>query len=110
MAAGVKKPTFPDELKLSKPARSSSFPQKITPPKMMMRNADEPLYVKVEVYQKILGELQSIKRDLSTLNNFTKKIEESEFNEKHNFNKLKGEVKVMHDKLLLADKVLFKGD
>ena len=114
-AAGVKKPMFPEEpsrlkMPVPKPIKAPDFPTKFMPQPMVVRDMEEPLYVKVEVYQKILGELQDIKAELSTLNSLTKDLEKSEFNEEHNFNKLKGEVKVMHDKLLLADKILFKGD
>ena len=111
-AAGIKKPLFPQapqnvEMPLPNPIEA---PPNLAPSPSVSVDMEEPLYVKVEVYQKILGELDNIKVNLSTLNHLTKELEKSEFNEEHNFNKLKGEVKVMHDKLLQADKILFKGD
>ena len=83
----------------------------LTPnPVVSMKVAEEPLYIKMEVYQRILGELEDLKTNLNKLHNLTKDLEKSEFNEENNFDKLKVDVKVVHDRLLHADKLLFKGD
>src|SRR3989344_6561324 len=112
-AVGLKKPfAFSEEeenLEGSRPLPSFSSGLS-SKPSMPMKTAEEPLYIKMEVYQRILGELEGLKTNLSNLNNLTKELEKSEFNEEHNFDKLKVDVKVMHDRLLQADKILFKGD
>ena len=66
------------------------------------------LYVKVEVYQRMLGELDELRRGFLDLQQISKNIDESEYNEENNFNKLRRGMKNLHDNLLQADKILFK--
>ena len=40
----------------------------------------KPLFVRVEVYQKILGEIDSLRDDLKELNHFNGSLENSEYN------------------------------
>ena len=68
----------------------------------------EPLFVKVDVYQRILGELSVLHDYLGSLDETNKKLDNSEYNEEANFDKLRRTMKSMHDRLLQADKVLFK--
>lgn len=68
----------------------------------------EPLFVKKDVYQRILGEFEGLKHDLGRLSYATKTLEESEYNEEHNFEKLKKAIKQLHDKLLMVDKTIYK--
>ena len=113
-AVGPKKPfAFSEEEPLGRskflpnfPSTSNLAPKPIVPLKVV----EESLYMKMEVYQRVLGELEGLRTNLSKLNNLTKELEKSEFNEENNFDKLKVDVKVVHDRLLHADKVLFKGD
>jgi len=72
------------------------------------RDRDGPLFVKVDVYQHILGGIEGLQKDVKVLSSTSKKLDNSEFNEEAHFEKLKKELKVIHDKLLLADKTLFK--
>jgi len=67
-----------------------------------------PLFIKVEVYQRILGEIDSLDLKLNELNGISKVLEKSEYNEGNNFNKLKRVIKVAHDNLLQMDKIIFK--
>ena len=66
------------------------------------------LYVKVEVYQRMLGELDELRRGFMDLQEINKNLGESEYNEENNFNKLRRGMKSLHDNLLQADKILFK--
>lgn len=66
------------------------------------------LYVKVEVYQRMLSELDELRRGFMELQGINKNIGESEYNEETNFNKLRKGMKSLHDNLLQADKILFK--
>ncbi len=68
----------------------------------------QELYVKVEVYQKMLGEMDELRKRLWELGEANKHLQTSEYNEEHNFNKLRKFMKSLHDSLLHADKTLFK--
>ena len=69
----------------------------------------EPLYIKMNVYQRILGDLDALKVDITSLQEANRRLENSEFNEENNFEKLKKIMRNVHDRILIADKVLFKG-
>jgi len=70
--------------------------------------SSEPSFVKVEVYQEMLGAITESKQKLNELAETNRKLESSEYNEEDNFVKLKRAVKVMHDRMLLIDKTIFK--
>ena len=118
-AVGFSKPmAFPDE--------EESMPMDEDLPETPMPNFSSPskysssasvssgvmpkheLYVKVEVYQRMLGELDELRRGFMDLQHLGKNIDESEYNEENNFNKLRRGMKSLHDSLLQADKILFK--
>ena len=71
-------------------------------------SSGEPLYVKVDVYQRILGEIGSLKGYLNELGETNRILENSEYNEEANFDQLRKSMKAMHDRLLQADKIIFK--
>jgi len=119
-AVGFAKPmTFPEEEEpMPLPAEEEELPE---PPKApyspMPKYASAPspevmpkheLYVKVEVYQQMLGELDELRRGFADLQQINKNLEESEYNEENNFNKLRRGMKALHDNLLQVDKLLFK--
>lgn len=118
-AVGFSKPmAFPDEEEdMSMPPMDEELPETSMPsfpapskysspaPEIMPKHE---LYVKVEVYQRILGELDELRRGFVELQNINKNIDESEYNEENNFNKLRRGMKFLHDNLLQADKILFK--
>lgn len=70
----------------------------------------EPLFVKMEVYQRILGEMDELRLTLTKLSEINKHLESSEYNEENNFETLRREVKLAHDRLLQVDNVLFKSE
>lgn len=72
-------------------------------------NTGEPLFVKVELYRRVLGEIDGVRSKMNDLAVINKHLETSEYNEENNFTKMKQAVKVMHDRLLQVDKILFKG-
>jgi len=116
-AVGFSKPmAFPDEEEsmpmdedLPKPPK---FPFSAAPKYAPASSSDvmpkHELYVKVEVYQRMLGELDELRRGFMDLQHIGKSIDESEYNEENNFNKLRRGMKSLHDSLLQADKILFK--
>ena len=67
-----------------------------------------PLFVKMEVYQHLVAEMDEVKSIITELSHINRAVEKSEYNEEHNFVKLRRAVKGVHDRLLLADKIVFK--
>ncbi|MBU1111636.1 MAG: hypothetical protein ABIG93_00165 [archaeon] len=70
--------------------------------------ATGPVHLHVKTYQRILGELDGMKNEINELSNINKSLEKSEYNEDKDFAKLKITIKCIHDKLLSADKILFR--
>ena len=71
-------------------------------------NRNEPLYIKVNIYQAMLSELEELKTGINGLNTVQTSLEHSEFNEEHQFAKLRRSIKILHDHLLRSDQILFK--
>lgn len=96
-------PSFP-------PSRSSSpvFASRTANSAPLAGSEISPLFIKMEVYQHIVGKMDEIKSKIAELNHINKGVETSEYNEEHNFVKLRRAVKGIHDRLLLADKIVFK--
>lgn len=116
-AVGFSKPlAFPEEMDVSEekyiPVPPSFSPPRAIKPAAFPSPADfmprQDLYVKVDVYQRMLGELDDLRRKLAELGETSKSLQTSEYNEEHNFNKLRKLMKSLHDNLLHADKTLFK--
>jgi len=118
-AVGFSKPmAFPDEVESMPPMdEEQELPEKSSPVFKPSARYSQPaqdlmpkheLYVKVEVYQAMLGELDELRRGFMDLQQIHKAIGESEYNEENNFNKLRRGMKSLHDSLLQADKILFK--
>lgn len=105
-AAGLEEPLgFPEEREMEKPeATRKKLPSLLSP----ISSRKKPLYVKVDAYQIILGELDGLKGKLGEMKETSHHLETSEFNEENNFVKLKRLVRTMHDQMLLADKIIFK--
>jgi hypothetical protein len=68
----------------------------------------KPIYLKVNLYEKILWEVDTLKYDCIKLQQVNNHLETSEYNEEHHFEKLKKDLKALHDKLQRVDKTLFK--
>ncbi len=85
-----------------------SFPSKRAIPQSFTRQEDVPVYLKVEVYQRILGEIEGLRVDFAHLQVANINLTSSEYNEENNFTKLRKAVRGIHDRLLQVDKVLFK--
>jgi len=66
-----------------------------------------PIYVKLNVYQRLLGEVEDLKSDLRELSNVNSQLETSEYNEEKNFAKLRTSVRTIHDRILNMDKTIF---
>ena len=70
--------------------------------------ADEFVYLKVEQYKRMLGELESSKNAITKLTEISRKLHVSEYNEERNFARLKNTVRSIHDRFLTIDNTLFK--
>ncbi len=119
-----KPPIFPKELQEEKSiepvlpmekedSQISTFPntpgpKPMPPVNVMQQTESNDLFVKVEVYQRILGELDLLRDEMTKVSNAQKHLETSEFNEEKNFEKLKRSMKGLHDNMLHIDKILFK--
>ncbi len=113
-AVGFDKPVaFPEETKAAMGSSLEPLDESeegdLTSESYPFESRKEELYVKVDVYQRILGEIDLVKKKLTELNETNKKLGSSEFNEDKNFNRLRKLMKGLHDNLLSIDKVLFKG-
>ncbi len=93
---------------LAMSATSSRTMMETTVPSAYNQPESEPLFVKVDVYQRILGEIDSLKKDMNDMFETTKKLETSEYNEEENYAKMKRAIRIVHDRLLQVDKTLFK--
>lgn len=71
--------------------------------------AKKPIYLNVNLYEKVLWEVDALKHDCIRLQQINNHLDTSEYNEEHHYDKLKRDLKVLHDKLQRIDKVLFKG-
>ncbi len=105
LAAGLQMPPLPMSGTVRAPAMP---PQPVAPAPAPAYQPSGPLFIKVNVYQRILGELENLKAELAQLDHHNRALESSEYNEEHNFERLKSAVKVMHDRLLDVDKKIFK--
>jgi len=102
---------FPEENEPLPPV-SKSKPSKleeVTPAPVDSEETGGPLYVKIDVYRRIWGEVEGLRGKLNDLQETNVKLEGSEYNEEHNFTKLRRSIKGVHDRLLQIDKILFKG-
>ena len=110
-AVGVGKqepfPTLPEPMEMVTPPSAPAEPKHLQAAVARFRD-NEPLYVKVDAYQRVLGELDELKLSLSHLASANRHLENSEFNEENNFSKLKKSLASMHDQILKIDKTLFK--
>ena len=66
------------------------------------------LFLKVEQYRRMLGEVENLKKTLHKLDTLSKHIIESEFNEEESFRHLKTDIRNIHDHFLTIDKKVFK--
>ena len=108
VAFPVEETSFEEELSVPPSFSLSRTARPIAAPPTFELVSRQELYVKVEVYQRMLGELDELKKKLSELSEASKNLEISEYNEESNFNKLRKLMKSLHDILLHADKTLFK--
>ncbi len=105
-AAGIKEEMLPPEediplLEETPMAIPSELP-------FFQSQMSKPLFIKKDVYQRILGELESLKGDLFNLSELNRDLEKSEYNEENNYVILRKSMKSIHDRCLQIDKILFK--
>lgn len=111
-AAGVGETmTFPEEEETeisTSEFAAPKMPRTRMPVSPLAAAEPSPLFIKMEVYQQIVGEIDDIKAKVTELSHINRSVEKSEYNEEHNFVKLRRAIKGTHDRLLLADKIIFK--
>ncbi|MDP3640581.1 MAG: hypothetical protein Q8R53_05290 [Nanoarchaeota archaeon] len=107
-AAGImpRKPvTMPSQMKAKATEQERAMPLQPAHDELF---PEGPLYMKVDAYQCVLGELDSVKGDLNDLREVSHTLEKSELNEESRFSDLKKMVRAVHDRLLEVDGLLFK--
>ena len=67
-------------------------------------------FVKVEVYRKILSQIDEMNKNVHALKEASKGLDISEYNEETDFIKMRRATKSVHDQLLKIDKTIFKGE
>lgn len=113
-AVGLGKPVIPPE----ETEKAEEIPeqgeaieqQPFTPPRAFPEQKPGPSFARVDVYRKILTELNEIKLKLNELKSISRDLNRSEYNEESSFLRLRRATKFMHDRLLQVDKILFKGN
>ncbi len=111
-AAGLEEP-------LSFPEAGEEFPEEAFPtpsaglagksPAMMpFFKTKKPVFIKVDVYQRLLGEMDAIKAKIVDMQEVDRKLETSEYNEENNFAHLRRAVRSIHDHLSMVDRIVFK--
>ena len=115
-AVGIDRTPFPEEdfagdAEMGFSGRVSALkPPKVTSAIRPLSSQPEgqELYVKMDVYQRILQEIEATTDKMGELSEINKALEMSEYNEKNNFSHLRRQIKSLHDHLLHIDKTLFK--
>lgn len=96
---------------VEEPMPEHSEPSIQSAPKVAIKrpvNYGEPVFLKVESYKRILGELDEIKAELADLADINRHLEKSEYNEERSFSNLQTSIKNIHDKFLSVDEIVFK--
>lgn len=93
---GIPSPPFP-----FKPV----FPSR---PPEMFSFIQGPFFIRLQHYQMLLDNLNCIKTKTMDLDQTTERLEKSEFNENKDYERLKNDLKKLHDRLLFMDDLIFK--
>ena len=102
-AAGI-----PDEREVSSPTLPSFSETGGESKEAPVITGEDIIFMKKETYQRVLGELANLKSSTNKLAELNRRLQASEYNEENSFTKLRSSMKGIHDKLLAADKILFK--
>ncbi len=112
-AVGVSAPkeTFEEDEGTTETMQEMPEQQSFTPPRQF---PNEPVignsFVKVEVYRKILSQIEDMNKSVHALKEASKGLDVSEYNEETDFIKMRRATKSVHDQLLKIDKTIFKGE
>ena len=99
---------FPEE-KDTPPLSIKSNVSNVIPSYASSGTESAEIFVKVEVYQRVLGEVDGLRKELNDLGSIQKKIESTEYHEEEDFASMERSLKSVHDALLRMDKKLFPG-
>ncbi|MBS3124042.1 hypothetical protein J4437_05410 [Candidatus Woesearchaeota archaeon] len=69
---------------------------------------EKPIFVKIDVYKRLLGEVDGLKKSIEELECANEGLQNSRYNEETDFTKLKRSIRGIHDRLLQVDKSIFK--
>ena len=88
------------------PEAQSFAPPRQFPTEQVVGNS----FVKVEIYRKILSQIDDMNKSIHALKDASKSLDLSEYNEETYFIKMRRATKSVHDQLLKIDKTIFKGE
>jgi hypothetical protein len=95
-------------------AKNSDFKARFTPEPMPQSaptgsdNYEATVYVRIDTYQRLLSEIESIKVNTRKMQESCRMMETSEYNEERSFESIRRDMKLIHDRLSQVDKTLFK--
>ncbi len=107
-AAGLEEPLSFPEAEEESPAELAPSPAFGKTPAMPFFKSKKPVFIKVDVYQRLLGEMDAIKAKIGEMQEVDRKLETSEYNEENNFAQLRRAVRSIHDHLSMVDRIVFK--
>ena len=90
-----------------------SSPENLAPgrgrvPTPVVQERAYPFFLRVQDYQELIKDASDIKTHVLELDLTTEKLENSEFNENKNYEKLKRDLRKIHERLLYMDDLIFK--
>ncbi len=99
-----------DSISMGEPISAPSRSSRPTVPKVSASRfvAPKPHFVRVEVYQQLLAEIEGLRKDIHALDATNRHLDTSEFNEEENYEKVRRSLKSAHDRLQAVDRVLFR--
>ena len=112
-AVGINTPkeTFEEDQGITETTQEMPETQSFTPPRQFpTEQVVGNSFVKVEIYRKILSNLDDMNKSIHGLKDASKNLDLSEYNEETHFIKMRRATKSVHDQLLNIDKTIFKGE
>lgn len=120
-AVGIEKPSLPpeippvptkkedlmsfEEIPPAPPELTSHSPLPSKRPQFVFK---KPFFIRMQNYQLLIENLNNIKNKTAELDQTVMDLEKSEFNENKNYERLKNNLKKIHDQLLVMDDTIFK--
>ncbi|MFH1682257.1 MAG: hypothetical protein ABIA37_00520 [Candidatus Woesearchaeota archaeon] len=94
---------------MEKPVTERPMPSpKPQMPRIPFPLAQGPFFLRIQNHQMLMEHMEKIKTRLGELDQTSRDLEKSEFNEHQNYEEFKEELKKIHDRLIFIEGVVFK--